>query len=137
MAASYFRGISPQICMNMSNLLIMLAVLMSSMQLSASEIYPPILRTIDAVNIDTSYQLISSYDRATQEVFVQLNLSEESIVALELYDTQHKMVKVWLPEIAQVGTYSTELNMTEIPDGKYRMLVHINEEIYQQAVFKF
>ena len=123
--------------MNMSNLLIMLAVLMSSIHLSASEIYPPILRTIDAVNIDTSYQLISSYDRATQEVFVQLNLSEESIVALELYDTQHKMVKVWLPEIAQVGTYSTELNMTEIPDGKYRMLVHINEEIYQQAVFKF
>lgn len=110
---------------------------MSSIHLSASEIYPPILRTIDAVNIDTSYQLISSYDRATQEVFVQLNLSEESIVALELYDTQHKMVKVWLPEIAQVGTYSTELNMTEIPDGKYRMLVHINEEIYQQAVFKF
>ena len=115
----------------------MLAVLMSSIHLSASETHPPILSAIDAVSIDTSYQLISSYDTATQEVYVQLKLSQESIVALELYDTQDEIVKVWLPEIAQSGTYSTTLKMTEIPDGKYRMLVHINEEIYQQAVFKF
>lgn len=123
--------------MNMSNLLLMLALLMSSISLSASEIYPPIRSAIDTDSVDTSFQLISSYDKGSQEMIVQLNLSKESIVALELYDTEHQVVKVWLPEIAHAGTYSAKLKMTEIPDGKYRMLVHINEDVYQQAVFKF
>ena len=123
--------------MNMSRLIIVLAILMLSIHLAASEFYPPILNSIDAsADIDTSFQLISSYDKDTEEVFVQFNLSNESVVALELYNTQDKLVKVWQPEIAQAGRYSSKLLMSDVAKGKYRMLVFINEEVYQQAVFK-
>jgi len=111
---------------------------MSSIHLMASEFYPPILNSIDAYSeIDTSFQLISSYDRDAEELTVQFNLSNESVVSLELYNTQNKLVKVWQPEIAQAGRYSSILMMSDVAHGKYRMLVFINEEVYQQAVFKF
>ncbi len=124
--------------MNMSKLILMLAILMSSIHLAASEFHPPIFNSIDAAaDIDTSFQLISSYDKDTEEVFVQFNLSNESVVALELYNTQDKLVKVWQPEIAQAGRYSSKLRISDVARGKYRMLVFINEEVYQQAIFKF
>lgn len=123
--------------MNMSKLILLLAILMSSIYLTASEIYPPILNSFNAAHsIDTSFQLISSYDRESQEVFIQFNLSQESTVTLELYDTEHHMVKIWEPQVAQSGTYNSTLNISDVANGRYRMLVYINEEIYQQAVFK-
>ena len=67
---------------------------------------------------------------------MQFNLSNESVVAVELYNTQDKLVKVWQPEIVQAGRYSSKLLMSDVAKGKYRMLVFINEEVYQQAVFK-
>ena len=61
--------------MNMSRLIIVLAILMLSIHLTASEFYPPIPNSIDAsADIDTSFQLISSYVKDTEEVFVQFNL---------------------------------------------------------------
>jgi len=123
--------------MNMSKLILMLTILMSSIDAVASENSSPILKYSDPFpRIDTSFQLISSYDRESEVVFVQFNLREESIVALELYDTQNKLVKVWHPEIAQTGGYRSELLMKDVPKGKYRMLVLINDETYQQAIFK-
>ena len=87
--------------------------------------------------IDSSYHVISSYDAQLEEVLVQFNLDSESIVGLELYNRAGKMIKVWNPEIAHKGTYRAILPVSDIPDGTYRLNIFINDQNYQQAVFKY
>ena len=124
--------------MNMRKLLLVLGIGMSSVVLKASGNLPLLSKATYDLNADsTGFQLISSYDHDTEEVLVKINLTEESIVGIELYDMNDKIIKLWQPEIAATGTYLSKLLMYDMADGRYRLKVLINEETFEQAVFKF
>ena len=110
--------------------------LLSCSSLMAYKVHDHITSS-NEILIDSSYHVISSYDSDLEELLVQFNLDNESIVGLELYNQEGKMVKVWNPEIANKGTYRSILPVSDIPDGTYRLNILINDQNYQQAVFKY
>lgn len=95
---------------------------------------------IDLINTEIDngdYNIISSYDSKRSNINLQFNLGEESIVALELYNPDGKMIKVWNPQVAESGIYKSSISVEEIPDGTYLLNIIINRESFQQAVFKY
>ncbi len=116
--------------------IIVFSVLSYSSTLAAESHNSIAYPTIEIV-ADSTYQVISSYDAELEELLIQFNLYNESIVGLELYNREGKMIKVWNPEIAQSGVYRSILRVADIPDGTYRLNVLINDQSYQQAVFKY
>lgn len=82
-------------------------------------------------------QIISAYDEANQTVIVKFYLEESATIGLELYNRDGVMLKVWQPQIADQGQYLSSLTLEEIPDGTYLLNVIVDEDMYQQAVFKY
>ena len=88
-------------------------------------------------SIDSTYNIISSYDSDLQELLIQFHLEQESIVSIELFYNGGSMLSTWNPEIAHAGTYRSILSLDHIPDGTYLLMVHINDSSFRQAVFKY
>ena len=99
--------------------------------------YASIDHHLETSSDSVQYQIISSYDANYQEVIVKFFLTESSKVEVELYNRDRVMLKVCEPQNAPAGQYHASFPVTEINDGTYLMNIIINNQMYQQAVFKY
>ncbi len=98
--------------------------------------------TVDSPNIAAKYtmndyNIISTYLPESKEVFIRLNIPTEALVGLELYNQEGVLKKLWQPTLSAKGAYEAKLAVDDIDDGTYLLNVIIDEEMYQQAVFKY
>ncbi len=115
------------------NLIFNVIVLVSSLNLTSS-LWPIEKNSFISIN---DYNIISTYLSEEEQVTIQLNLTEASLVGIELYDKNGKLRKIWNPQLTDKGIYKTHLSVADIANGTYLLNVIINEESFQQAVFKY
>lgn len=93
--------------------------------------------SVIAIKADSSFQIISSYNNEQKYVAIKFFLKDFSAVGLELYDQTGRMVKLWTPRLSDAGEYLSKLPVEDLPNGTYLLNVLINDETFQQAVFKY
>lgn len=110
-------------------------VMLSFNSIDSTHLLSPI--SMSDVPSHDDIQIVSAYDETSQAIIVKFYLEESATIGLELYNRDGVMLKLWQPQIADQGQYLSSLTLEEIPDGTYLLNVIVNEDMYQQAVFKY